>query len=148
MTGATLTPHTPVHPGRILRREIEARELSPTAAAKELGFTVAKLKGILAGDVHLTEADALQIADTWGQNPQTWLNLQQQHDTHPKVHGGKRKGAGRPKTGLVTKQLRVSGTPDQLAAIEAWMAAQGKGNGARAAGRALFEIANEQVQVH
>lgn len=141
----TLTPARPVHPGRILRRELDARELDLTAAARDTGVDEAALAAILEGEAPVTKAVAEQLARAWeGQRAETWLALQQRFDEHPKnAHGGKREGAGRKPTGLVTKAFRVSATPEQLAAIEAWLAEQGRGNGAQAAGRALYDAARQ-----
>ena len=57
----------PVHPGEILRDELQALGLSANALSKALGVPVNRVTAILHGQRGVT-------ADT---TPQVWLNLQQ-----------------------------------------------------------------------
>ena len=122
----------PVHPSRLLIRELEARELTPKAAAKALDYPLKALKIVLAGG-ELPPSLAAVLERVWQLPAQTWLNMQADFDRHPATHGGARAGAGRPATGKKTIQIRITGEPRDIEEIQAWIAGQGKGKGAVAA---------------
>ena len=67
----------PVHPGAILRDEIEAAEVSERALAKALDMPVSRITMILEGRQRITADTALRLARYFGTTPQLWLNLQQ-----------------------------------------------------------------------
>ncbi len=141
MTQITTT-RNPVHPGAILARELDARDLTPAAAARQLGLPVKLIQGLLDGTASVTPKAADAFARVWGQHSDTWHNLQRHFDTHPKnTHGGRRPGAGRKATGKTSKLLRVTGTPEELAAIDAWLARQKPGTGAQVTAQALLQAA-------
>ncbi|AFZ69416.1 HigA family addiction module antitoxin [Deinococcus peraridilitoris] len=85
MNHDSLIAHNPIHPGRILRRELQARDLTMDRAARELNIHPDHLSALLAGERNLTEDDVQHIATAWNMNPQTWRNLQAGYDTHPKT---------------------------------------------------------------
>ena len=62
----------PVHPGEILRDELDALGMS----AKALGVPVNRITAILNGQRSVTANTALRLARYFGTNPQVWLNLQ------------------------------------------------------------------------
>ena len=66
----------PVHPGEILREELEAAGLSANALAKALGVPVNRITAILNGQRGVTADTALRLARYFGTTPQLWLNLQ------------------------------------------------------------------------
>lgn len=66
----------PVHPGEVLRDEIEALDLSANALAKELGVPVNRVTMILNGQRGVSADTALRLARYFGTTPQLWLNLQ------------------------------------------------------------------------
>ena len=67
----------PVHPGEILREELDAIGLSANALSKELGVPVNRITHILNGQRGVTADTALRLARYFGTTPQLWLNLQQ-----------------------------------------------------------------------
>jgi len=66
----------PVHPGEILREEIEALDLSANALAKMLAVPVNRITAILNGQRGVSADTALRLARYFGTTPQLWLNLQ------------------------------------------------------------------------
>ena len=66
----------PVHPGEILREELDALDLSANALSKALGVPVNRITMILNGQRDVTADTALRLARYFGTSPQLWLNLQ------------------------------------------------------------------------
>ncbi len=66
----------PVHPGEILRDEIEALDLSANALSKVLGVPVNRMTMILNGQRGVSADTALRLARYFGTTPQLWMNLQ------------------------------------------------------------------------
>lgn len=66
----------PVHPGEILREELDALGLSANALAKALGVSVNRITMILNGRRGVSADSALRLARYFGTTPQLWLNLQ------------------------------------------------------------------------
>ncbi len=69
-----------VHPGRMLRRELTARDLSANKLAIELGVPSGRITDILNGRRSITADTALRLARFFGNSGQFWLDLQSQHD--------------------------------------------------------------------
>ena len=69
----------PVHPGEILREELETIGLSANALSKALGVPVNRITAILHGQRGVTADTALRLARYFGTSPQFWLNLQQSY---------------------------------------------------------------------
>jgi antitoxin HigA-1 len=69
-----------VHPGRLLRRELEARSLSANRLALELGVPSGRITDILNGRRSITADTAVRLARYLGNSPQFWLGLQGQYD--------------------------------------------------------------------
>ncbi len=66
----------PVHPGRILRREIEARRLSANALAIALRTPSGRVTDILNGRRGLSPETAMRLARYFGNSARFWLSLQ------------------------------------------------------------------------
>ena len=66
----------PVHPGEILREELEELGLSANALSKALGVPVNRVTMILNGQRGVSADTALRLARYFGTTPQLWLNLQ------------------------------------------------------------------------
>ena len=66
----------PVHPGEILREELDALGLSANALSKALGVPVNRITTILNGQRGVSADTALRLARYFGTTPQLWLNLQ------------------------------------------------------------------------
>ena len=66
----------PVHPGEILREELETLGLSANELSKELGVSANRIRMILAGRRGVSADTALRLARYFGTTPQLWMNLQ------------------------------------------------------------------------
>ncbi len=66
----------PVHPGAILRGELDELGLSANALSKALGVPVNRMTMILNGQRGVGADTALRLARYFGTTPQLWLNLQ------------------------------------------------------------------------
>lgn len=69
-----------VHPGRLLRREIEVRGLSANRLALDLGVPSGRITDILHGRRSITADTAVRLGRYFGNGAQFWLDLQSQHD--------------------------------------------------------------------
>ena len=74
----TTTPA--IHPGRLLRREMEARKLSANRLALDLGVPSGRVTDILNSRRSITADTALRLALYFGNTAQFWLDLQSQYD--------------------------------------------------------------------
>jgi addiction module HigA family antidote len=70
----------PIHPGRILRRELRARDLSANALARALRVPSGRIVDILNGKRSISAETALRLGRYFGNDPQFWVNLQAQYD--------------------------------------------------------------------
>src|SRR5438309_11621464 len=70
----------PVHPGRLLRRELKARELSANRLALDLGVPSGRITDILNQRRSITADTAIRLGRYFGNRPQFWLDLQSQYD--------------------------------------------------------------------
>ena len=66
-----------MHPGEILREEIEAADVSEDLLAVALAVPADLVTGILGGTEGITADTALRLAHYFGTAPNLWLNLQQ-----------------------------------------------------------------------
>lgn len=65
-----------IHPGEVLRDEMEALELSANALARALDVPVNRITMILKGQRSVTADTALRLARYFDTSAQFWLNLQ------------------------------------------------------------------------
>ena len=70
----------PVHPGEILREEMEELGMSAKAIARELGVPQNRISDILRGRRGITADTALRLARYLNTTPQLWLNLQKAYE--------------------------------------------------------------------
>ena len=70
----------PVHPGRILKRELAARELSANKLALALHVPSGRITSILNGKRAITPETALRLSRYFGNSAQFWMNLQTRYD--------------------------------------------------------------------
>lgn len=70
----------PVHPGEILREELEELDMSASAVSKALDVPVNRITAILNGRRGVTADTALRLACYFGTTPQIWLNLQKSYE--------------------------------------------------------------------
>ena len=66
----------PLHPGRLLRREMEARDLSANALALALRTPSGRIVDIVNGKHGVSAETALRLARYFGNSAIFWLNLQ------------------------------------------------------------------------
>ena len=67
---------TPVHPGEILRDEIEAAGVSEGELSRALDVPLNRVTMILEGRQGISADTALRLARYFGTTPDVWLNLQ------------------------------------------------------------------------
>lgn len=71
----------PNHPGVILLKEfIEPANITQKDLVLHLGWTYARLNEIVKGKRGITASSALALADTFGNIPEYWLDLQRNRD--------------------------------------------------------------------
>ena len=68
------------HPGRLLRRELEARNLSASRLALDLGVPSRRITDILNGRRSITADTAVRLGRYFGNRARFWLDLQSQYD--------------------------------------------------------------------
>ena len=70
----------PIHPGRILKRELATRGLSASKLALALRVPSGRITSILNGKRAITPETALRLGRYFGNSAQFWLNLQARYD--------------------------------------------------------------------
>jgi addiction module HigA family antidote len=70
----------PVHPGKILKRELTARNLSANRLALALRVPSGRVTDILNGKRGITAETALRLGRYFGNAPAFWMNLQSQYE--------------------------------------------------------------------
>jgi addiction module HigA family antidote len=71
---------TPVHPGRVLKRELTARGVSANGLALALRVPSGRITDILNGKRSLSPDTALRLGRYFGNSPRFWANLQTAYD--------------------------------------------------------------------
>ena len=66
----------PVHPGEVLRDELEELGMSANAFAEALDVPANRISAILKGQRGVTADTALRLSRYLGTTPDVWLNLQ------------------------------------------------------------------------
>jgi addiction module HigA family antidote len=66
----------PVHPGRILKRELQARSLSANALALALRLPSGRITDILNAKRGISPDTALRLGRYFGNSARFWFNLQ------------------------------------------------------------------------
>lgn len=70
----------PVHPGEILREELEELEMSATSLAAKLGVPGNRITAILNGQRGITADTALRLSRYLGTTAEFWMNLQKTYE--------------------------------------------------------------------
>ena len=70
----------PIHPGRILKREMVARSLSANKLSLALRVPSGRITQILNGKRGISAETALRLARYFGNSAQFWINLQSRYD--------------------------------------------------------------------
>ena len=71
---------TSVHPGRVLKRELAARDLSANKLALALRVPSGRITPILNGKRAISPDTALRLARYFGNSARFWMNLQMRYD--------------------------------------------------------------------
>jgi addiction module HigA family antidote len=66
----------PVHPGRVLKRELQARDLSANRLALALRLPSGRITDILNGKRGITPDTALRLGRYFSNSARFWMNLQ------------------------------------------------------------------------
>jgi addiction module HigA family antidote len=69
----------PVHPGRIVRRNLDALGMSVEAFADHIGTSRQTVHAIIAGRSAVGPEMAVRLGRAFNTTPQFWLNLQANH---------------------------------------------------------------------
>ncbi len=69
-----------VHPGEILRGELEELHVSQAAFARQIHVPPNRISQIVAGKRAISGDTALRLGHWFGMEPQFWMNLQAQFD--------------------------------------------------------------------
>jgi len=96
-----------VHPGEVLREELDELGVTPTEFARQIEVPPNRVSQIIAGKRAVTGDTALRFGHWFGTDPQFWLNLQSAYELRlaeekagrdiarlPVRAGGVRSGAG------------------------------------------------------
>ena len=70
-----------VHPGKVLKDELEEMGVMPTAFARQINVPPNRVSQIIAGKRSVAGDTALRFGHWFGVEPQFWLNLQAQFDS-------------------------------------------------------------------
>ena len=70
----------PVHPGRLLKRELVARGLSANKLSLDIGVPSGRITDILNARRGISADTAVRLGRYFGNSPQFWLDLQGQYD--------------------------------------------------------------------
>jgi addiction module HigA family antidote len=67
-----------VHPGRLLKRELDARKLSASRLSLDIGVPSGRITDSLNGRRSITADTAVRLGRYLGNSAQFWLDLQSQ----------------------------------------------------------------------
>lgn len=70
----------PIHPGRILKREMSVRDLSANRLALSLRVPSGRITQIINGKRGISAETALRLSLYFGNSAQFWMNLQSRYD--------------------------------------------------------------------
>lgn len=81
MTHPAIDNLPPIHPGEILRDDLEALGLSARRFAGHIGVPPNAVTEILNGERRVTAPMALRLGKAFGTDPRYWTNLQSLYET-------------------------------------------------------------------
>lgn len=70
----------PIHPGEILKDELEELGITPTELARQIAVPPNRISQIIGGRRSITGDTALRLGHWFGSSPEFWLNLQSAYD--------------------------------------------------------------------
>ena len=81
-------PRSPIHPGEILRDELDGLNMSATELARAIKVPANRISQILTGKRNISADTALRLGKLFGTGPQIWLNLQTAYELDLVKAGG------------------------------------------------------------
>jgi len=79
---------TPVHPGEVLRDELDELEISQSSLAEHIGVLPKTINEICRGKRGISADMAMKLSRALGASPQFWLNLQNNWELSQLDQGG------------------------------------------------------------
>jgi addiction module HigA family antidote len=76
----TIEPYYPIHPGEIIKEEIDTRGISQKELAKQMGVPYSSLNEVLNGKRPVTTEFALLIEAALGLEPSALIYMQSQYN--------------------------------------------------------------------
>lgn len=73
-------PSSATHPGEVLKRELQERNLKQKDFANIIGMAPSNLSALIKGKRNVTKEIALKLEDACGVPFQVWMNLQANYD--------------------------------------------------------------------
>lgn len=70
------THYTAIHPGEVLKDELEETGVSQSALAKHIGVLPKTINEICRGKRGISAEMAMKLSKAFGGSPQFWMNLQ------------------------------------------------------------------------
>ena len=70
----------PVHPGEVLKEELQGLNISASVFAKDLSVPTNRITAILNKKRRITSDTALRLSRYFGTSAEFWMNLQQAYD--------------------------------------------------------------------
>ena len=72
--------HSPAHPGRLIRADLEALGVSVTKGAEALGVTRSQLHRVIAGECAVSPEMAIRLERVIGSTADHWMRMQAAYD--------------------------------------------------------------------
>ena len=69
-----------IHPGEILKEELNSLSMSPSALAQHIGVPPNRICAIVNGRRSITADTALRLSQCFGTSPEFWMNLQTSYE--------------------------------------------------------------------
>ncbi|MDL2275112.1 HigA family addiction module antidote protein [Desulfosarcina sp. OttesenSCG-928-G10] len=73
-------PSTPIHPGELLKDEMDALNLSAAELARAIRVPANRISQIISGKRNISADTALRLGKLLGTGPRFWLNLQMAYE--------------------------------------------------------------------
>jgi addiction module HigA family antidote len=81
-------PSTPIHPGEILKDELDELTMSAAELARAINVPANRISQILTGRRNISADTALRLGQLFGTGPQFWMNLQTAYELDCVKAGG------------------------------------------------------------
>lgn len=98
-------PGTPIHPGELLKDEMEALNLNAAGLARAIHVPAERIRKILSGKRKITADTALRLGILFSRGPHFWLNLRMAYELDLA------KASGRPDITSIVPLVKLVDTP-------------------------------------